>query len=234
MDIAVVTSCWGNYGGWLPDWAESITRQTLHPTQVIIADMGVRDAEPLYHAIDLLNEAGIPAFPVWDQHQGMGHARNTAVAATTTEWVMHLDADDVLLPRCLRDCSQLTEEADVICIGGVRHGRVKRFPEASTKAVLNGQHCSFSCSPFRRKFWELSPFQTENDWVDSVFWVGLAHQGARFKGTTHAGFRYRDHEDSFSHKLTPSDRQAALGQWRQSCEKWQFPTASGSSATPTG
>lgn len=219
-DLAVVTSCWGDYSQWLPDWAQSITSQTVKPKQVVIADLGVRYAEPLYHAIDLLVAAGIDAYPVWGLYEGMGAARNTAVAASTTPWVMHLDADDRLLPWAVADIEQVQPHADVVCIGGRRNRRPVLFPKASAERVLAGYLCCFSCAPFRRELWEQRPYQTHNDWIDSVFWVGFAHLGARFVPTERPGFIYRDHEGSFSHRLSPSDRQAASNQWRRACAEW--------------
>ena len=224
IDLAVVTSCWGDYAKWLPDWAHSIGQQVVKPQQVVIADLGVTQTQPLYHAIDILcDEYGINAFPTWGLYEGMGAARNTAVAATDTEWIMHLDADDRLLPWALAECANVQEIADVICLGARRSDRrVQLFPSASNELVKAGYQCCFSCAPFRRSLWAKRPFQTANDWVDSVFWVGLAHLGARFVPTPRPGFIYRDHADSFSHKLTPEDRRAATAQWKQQCQEWSL------------
>ena len=63
-----------------------------------------------------------------------------------------------------------------------------------------------SCAAFRRELWERRPWHTHNDWVDSTFWVGLAHLGARFAGSDRPQFLYQDHPDSTSHRLTHIDR----------------------------
>lgn len=55
-----------------------------------------------------------------------------------------------------------------------------------------------------------------NDWVDSTFWVGLAHLGARFAGPDRLQFLYQDHPDSTSHRLTHIDRLLAARQLRAS------------------
>jgi hypothetical protein len=68
--------------------------------------------------------------------------------------------------------------------------------------------------------WATRPWHTHNDWVDSVFWVGLAHLGARFTSTGRVGFRYHDHRDSVSRSLSPQDRHAALRQWEDACKEW--------------
>lgn len=220
FDLAIVTSTWGSYSMWLPEWAESLIGQTVRPKLAVIADFGVDDRSAMYAAVNMLSRAGIGVSLTHGQYSGMGHARNTAVAVTNTEWVMHLDTDDLLLPHAVEMCAELSDTADVICLGARRGRTVKTFPHASRQEVLKGSNCSFSCSPFRRSLWEQRPYQTRNDWVDSVLWVGFAHLGARFVPTDRPGFRYREHADSFSQKLSKKDRQEALSQWASSCKGW--------------
>lgn len=222
-DLAVVTSVWGSYSKWLPDWAQSIIYQVVRPAEVVIAEFGCDDYQSLFGALMALQGAGIPTKLVSRPYEGMGAARNAAVEATTTEWVMHLDADDRLLPWALADAAELADEADVVCLGARRRNRrVVLFPRASREQVLAGHICCYSCAPFRRSLWAKHPFQTANDWVDSVFWVGLAHLGARFVPTVRPGFIYRDHPESFSHQLTDADRQAATRQWQDACREWSL------------
>ncbi|MFC4124922.1 glycosyltransferase family 2 protein [Nocardia rhizosphaerae] len=222
MSTAVVTTCWGAYGRYLTDWAESIAGQTQRPTQAVIADLGVDDPDTVAHATEILRATDVPCDVVTGEYAGMGAARNTAVAATRTEWVMHLDADDTLLPHALADVAELTGQADVVSLGAIRDGRPVCFPDVSRERILARGHGAFSCSPFRRSLWERRPFHTANDWVDSVLWVGFAHLGARFAGTTRPGFVYRQHDDSFSHQLTAEDRRQAVRQWKHACRSWEL------------
>lgn len=222
-DLAVVTTVWGSYSQWMPDWAQSIVYQTVRPAQVVIAEFGCDNYGPMFHAVQILQCAGIPVTLRCREYGGMGQARNTAVGAAETPWVMHLDADDRLLPWALADVAELQDQADVVCIGARRFNRrAVTFPKASRERVLAGHICCYSCAPFRRSLWAKRPFQTANDWVDSVFWVGLAHLGAQFVPTKRPGFIYRDHPDSFSHQLTEADRQAATRQWQDSCQRWSL------------
>jgi hypothetical protein len=56
--------------------------------------------------------------------------------------------------------------------------------------------CS-SNSPFRRTFWERSPYRTDmfGAW-DTALWISFAHLGARFVATPQPVFHYRQHDDS--------------------------------------
>lgn len=213
----MVTSVWGPYGRYLPDWVASITAQTVRPELVTVVDAGADDIGP---ARDALAASGLTWQIIPSRYEGMGAARNTAIAATSTPWVMHLDADDTLLPRALADAAELAARADVVSLGALRDGQEVTFPHVSRQQILRGRLGAFSCSPYRRWLWERRPYRTVNDWVDSALWVGFAHLGARFTGTQRAGFVYRQHDDSYSHSLAAADRRAAYAQLRRLCRRW--------------
>lgn len=207
--IGVVTSAWGTYGRYLPEWVASVTAQTVQPELVTVLDAGVDDIGPCREA---LSGSGLEWQIIRETHRGMGAARNRAVEATGTAWVMHLDADDVLLPHCLADVRALAPWSDVVSVGMRRGRREVVFPRVTTRDALAGRQVAFSCAAFRRAFWERSPWHITNDWIDSAYWVGLARCGARFAGTVRAGAVYRQHAGSFSRQLTHRDRAAARAQ----------------------
>jgi cellulose synthase/poly-beta-1,6-N-acetylglucosamine synthase-like glycosyltransferase len=211
-EITVVTTVWGAYGRFLGEWAASVAGQTVPPSAVVIAELGGCAAEA-EQAATLIRSRGTAATVVSEPFNGMGQARNTAVAASATDWVMHLDADDLLLPGALALVAPLTDRADVVSLA-TRYpsGRVRSFSRVSARTILSGRVGCFSCSPFRRSFWERSPYQTlagPLDYVDALLWVGFARLGARFVGTTEPGFTYRQHAGSFRRTLTPEKLAAA-------------------------
>jgi hypothetical protein len=218
LRLGVVTSVWGAYGRWLPDWVASITAQSVRPELVTIVDAGADDLGP---AREALAASGIDWQIVTTRHEGMGAIRNAAVAATPTPWVMHLDADDTLLPHALADTTALADQADVVSLGAIRDGQEVTFPHVHARTILRGRLGAFSPSPYRRHLWERRPYITVNDWIESALWVGFAHLGARFAGTRRAGFVYRQHDGSHSHTITPADKQAAYAQLRRLCRRWE-------------
>lgn len=209
MDLGVVTSVWGPYGRHLPGWVDSIAAQTLRPAQVTVVDCGVDDIDPCR---SVLEASGLTWQIIDRDYQGMGAARNRAVENTPTEWVMHLDADDVLLPHAIADIARIAPRTDVVSVGMIQGRRERLFPRASTRDALAGKHVAFSCAAFRRSLWAQSPWHEANDWIDSAFWLGLARLGARFTGTTRAGAIYRQHPGSFSRRMTAADRRNARAQ----------------------
>lgn len=210
--IGVVTSAWGTYGRYLPEWVDSVAAQTVRPELVTVLDAGVDDIGPARQALEA---SGLEWQIVRDTYRGMGAARNRAVEATPTTWVTHLDADDVLLPHALADVRDLAPRADVVSIGMRRGRREIVFPQASTAGALAGRHVAFSCAAFRRELWEQAPWHESNDFIDSAFWLRMARAGARFAGTARAGAVYRQHPGSFSRRLSPRDRRAARDQLKR-------------------
>lgn len=208
------------YGKWLPEWAESVAGQDVKPVQVVVMDAGCDDHTPVLDAMAILGKAGIPSKLKRITYTSLGAARNAAVERTNTEWVIHLDADDMLLPHAISDIAQLAPKADVVSLGALHNREPVVFPDISREAILNRTFGTFSCAAFKRRYWKQRPWHTHNDWVDSTFWVGLAHLGATFVGTGRVGFIYRQHPDSITHKLTPEQKQQAVQQWREACEAW--------------
>lgn len=201
----MLTSVWGAYGRFLAEWAASVAGQTVPPAAVVIAELGdcAQEAE---EAATLIRSRGVTATVVHESFHGMGSARNTAVAASWTDWVMHLDADDLLLPGALELVAPLTARADVVSLAArYDSGRVRSFPRVTARHLLAGKVGCFSCSPFRRSLWEKAPYRTlagPLEYVDSLLWVDFARLGARFAGTTEPGFTYRQHPGSFRRTLT--------------------------------
>lgn len=209
-NLTIVSSCCG-YGRYLSEWAESIVRLNRKPAAVCLFTHGNEHDRLLGQgAIRILNDAGIPwRFDHSDDRLDFGTARNRAVAMAETEWVMHLDADDMVMPHCLDDVASIAPGADVVGLGYERSGDLASGPSNRTRVYSDGDGlkildhaapCS-GVSPFRRSFWERSPYRTDmkGAW-DTALWIGFARLGARFRATKRPGFWYRQHADSVFNK----------------------------------
>ena len=208
--LAVVTSCF-RYGRYLADWAASLTALARKPDEVGILVHGGLEADSVAAraAADQLRAAHIPVHLVVEpQLLDLGVARNRAVALTTAPWVMHLDADDALLPWAVDDIAALAPLGDVVCLGYERTGdllagprqRSKLYKSSVGRGALANPTPASGVSPFRRVFWEQRPYVTDKragggGW-DTALWLGFAHLGARFVPTRRPCFQYRQHADS--------------------------------------
>ncbi|HEY8353523.1 MAG TPA: glycosyltransferase family A protein [Methylophilaceae bacterium] len=220
MDITIGTSVWGVYDQFLPAWAESIAEQTVKPAAVSIADAGVDNPEYLEQAREIIEAADIPVTVSTIPFTGVGAARNAPFHNATTEWGMHLDADDTLLPNCIEVYASIADQADVIAPGEIRGNNITLFPHASRDAVLQARHSVLSCGAFRLRFWRRRPWQTKNPWVDTVFWIGLAHLGARIVPTTVPVYRRGDHDNNLTRTWTDAERIKARRQIREQTKRW--------------
>lgn len=218
FDLSIVTTCWGGYGRFLAEWAVSVADQLPAPAEVVIAEMG-GCGEEAAAAQRILEHAGLVCRIVHGTYTGMAAARNFAVAAARGEWVMHLDADDLLLRGALRHCVPLLDSADVIPMAArYPSGRVRPARHVTARWVLSGRIGVLSCSPYRRALWEAAPYRALSGpipYIDALLWVGFAKMGARFRGLTEPGFTYRQHDGSFRRTLTPPQLAAARQAIRQ-------------------
>lgn len=205
-DITIVTSCRG-YGQYFSAWTASIIAQSVRPHHVAIFTHGSNtDFMCGNKAAIALTNVGIS---VQHEHSAkaldFGSARNCAVAMANTEWVMHLDCDDALLPHALAEMQSHSSEADVICAGYILSGNVpgmmgqrpRLYQDSVGLEALTRPSITSGISPFRRRLWEQSPYRTDmfGAW-DSALWIGFARLGARFRATKNAVFNYYQHLDS--------------------------------------
>jgi len=220
MDIGIVTSFYNGYDRFIERWANSICKLIIKPQMVVMIASGpqsneqhVKNAEMMFDKFNIPYVSG-----KLGKHQNMGYARNKAVQYCMTEWVMYLDVDDTIVPKAIEHFQKYEATADVICSGlkivGVRKHHVKLNPNASTARQLKGGYCGSSHCPFRKKYWELAPFITTNDYIEQVFKLGMAQKGARFVPTKEVCSIYHTREDGHNLQMTKE-------QWKECKEQKQ-------------
>lgn len=210
-NLTIVSSCAGDYSRYLAEWASSIDDLARKPGAVRLFTHGdevCRIQGAL--VIGILSDRGIDAR---HEHESArldyGTARNRAVAMSSTEWVMHLDCDDQVMTHCLDDVASIAPTADVVALGYERSGdlaagpsnRIRTYSNTTGLKALDAAAPCSGVSPFRRSFWERSPYRTDmfGAW-DTALWIGFARLGARFRATSRPCFWYRQHADSVFNK----------------------------------
>jgi hypothetical protein len=199
-DLTIVTTVTSGYAKFLPEWAASLAALKSPAAVGIILGNGLgKRGRDICAAVE--NPKGAtPLYYTDAAFMPCGQARNLAVGSSATRWVMHLDADDTLLPDALETIAAVGDDADVIQLGyehwwpGNPHGYPrKRLYEACTGLeALDAKAIASGCSPFRKSLWEQwrYPEQLEASW-DYGLWLGFAHLGARFRPTKRPVFKYR-------------------------------------------
>lgn len=212
MDIGIVTSFYNGYGRFIRQWVASICELKTKPKAITIIASGEKhgmDKEIQEYFLNKCEEIKIIPTIKLIHHKGMGYARNIAVQSTDTKWIMYLDTDDVILPNAIDTFIRYKCKADVIS-GGLRYRGIKKhrdrlYKNASRERIIKGGYCACSHAVFKKKFWEMSPFILKNDYVEQVFWLGLAQKGAKFIGTDEVCTVYLTRREGHNCNMTKKD-----------------------------
>ena len=129
MTISIIIPAY-NAAKWLPAAVASVRAQTRPADEIIIVDDGSTDG-----TWALCREFGSDVRYVRRENGGLAAARNTGVANTTGEWLLFLDADDILLPSALASLASTAESSDA----GVVYGFVLQRQADPTDAKLHGR-----------------------------------------------------------------------------------------------
>jgi hypothetical protein len=199
--VSVVVPCF-NYGGFLAGAVESVLAQTYRDFEVIIVDDGSTDdslavarrlaATHKQVTVHAQENAGQPAI-----------ARNNGIALARGEYILPLDADDVIAPDFVERLVSALDEDETISIA---YGDQQNFGEDATFhqhpeydfARLALTNLIGVASLYRREAWvDAGGYATNvRGYEDWDFWIGCGehgHVGRRIPG---AVFGYRVREGS--------------------------------------
>src|SRR5262245_21627849 len=93
--VSVIIPCY-NGAAFLRETVQSAVAQTHVPLEVIVVDDGSTD-----DSAAIADSFGPPVRVIRQKNQGESVARNQGVAASSGEYLMFLDADDLLAPNAL-------------------------------------------------------------------------------------------------------------------------------------
>ncbi len=195
-----------NYDNFILDALYSVFDQTLENLGLVVmddcsTDFGLRRVERwMEEYAGRFTGARVVGHHV---NRGLGLARNGAIAQAESEFVMILDADNELYPRCVeRLVSGIdgTDFAFAYCI-------LERFGEESglmgtlgwDPDLLRSENYIDAMALIRRDLWESLGGYTPmsiNGWEDFDFWCKCAESGFRGQMVPEILARYRVHGSS--------------------------------------
>jgi radical SAM superfamily enzyme YgiQ (UPF0313 family)/GT2 family glycosyltransferase len=191
-----------NYAHYLPEAFFSVINQTYQNYEIIIVNDGSTDntievAEKLIsahpdHKITLISTAnsGNPAF-----------TRNRGVKESSGEYILFLDADDLIMPEFLEECVNLLDSAHEISIAYTDHilfdkisSTFQPVPEYDFEKLLNANQLGY-CSLFRRRAWDdVGGVPIDVGYEDWDFWIMCGAKGHFGRRIQKPLFCYRQHE----------------------------------------
>jgi glycosyltransferase involved in cell wall biosynthesis len=200
--VAVVIPCF-ELGSYLPEAVASVGAQTRAPDELVIVDDGSTDRVTL-DALDGCRADG--ALVLRTDHRGASAARNHGIAATSTEYVVCLDADDVLCPSFLERTVEALDAAPEAGIAATNveffgdHSGVWRPPEHSLVKML-AQNCVPSASLFRAACWrDVGGYGELPACQDWDFFLSIVERGWRWVVVPEVLYRYRQRRGSISRR----------------------------------
>lgn len=192
--VTVVVPCY-NGGSFLREAVRSAREQTHPHVDVIVVDDGSTDKETL---VVLAEIAGPGVRVIRQDNAGPGAARNTAIAAATSPYILPLDADDRLAPRAAEvGARHLAADPEVGIVAGAMRligaatGR-KECAFAGIESMLRGTTIP-NISMFRRQDWEgvggyPESIRRGEDWA---FWMRLLAMGRKVSVVPDDFYEYR-------------------------------------------
>ncbi|MCR9248212.1 MAG: glycosyltransferase family 2 protein [bacterium] len=196
--VSVVIPCF-EHGRFLAAAVDSALAQTRRPVEVVIVDDGSTDPATVAE-IDRQGEREHVTV-VRTENRGLAAARNTGVQHSRGEFVLPLDADDLLEPEFLArtvPLLQAEERVGVVYTDVAYFGSKKgcwRTPEFDFVDLLC-RNLMTATSVFRRRcFDEVGGFDESmrEGFEDWEFWIAICARGWRGQRVPELLFRYRQH-----------------------------------------
>lgn len=206
-----------NQQEYLPDAIESVLNQRwfTNELELIVIDDGSTD-----HSLEIANKyrseflskknAGkngqLKDLKVISQvNKGLPSARNTGIMNADGEWILPLDADDILMPDSL---SEIWKESnspfcpDVVGLSfkefGIRNGEIILMQNPTVEDFKTGNRIGY-CSLIRKSaLLEVGGYSPKMVWgyEDFHLWFNLLQKGKTFKTISKSLWLYRTKEKS--------------------------------------
>ena len=192
---------------------ESAIEQRGYEVETIVVDDGSTD-----NSLEIARSFEPRVRVLTGPNRGVSAARNRGIAATASEWIVFLDADDLLVPGTLRRRLETAEAtgADVVvcdwqefsdCGDGVVDGAVRSVDLAALEADAEigcATHvwATTAALMYRRSLVEkIGGFREDLPVIqDARFLFDAAYHGARFAHSPHLGARHRLSPQSLSRR----------------------------------
>lgn len=191
-----------NQEEFLPDCIDSVLSQTVTPEQIIIIDDGSTD-----HSLEIARKYGKEnsIIKVVSQiNKGLSSARNTGIMWATGDYVLPLDADDILLPNCLEILTKVIKEtnADIVAPSfkefGISNANIILMSNPTVEDFKTSNRIGY-CSAIKiDALLEVGGYSPRMIWgaEDYALWFDLLKRGKKLVTITDILWLYRTKENS--------------------------------------
>jgi len=214
--IAVVIPCF-NLGAFLEEAVASVRAQTRPAAEIVVVDDGSDDPRTLEVLARIPELTGGRGRVERVPHGGVARARDHGCRATSSPYLLWLDADDLLDPAFLEKTAERLDgdpSLDFVATGTEMFGEatgawIPPEPPDLVRHLAEGSFCITSL--FRRRLWETiggcdPTLSAAEDWD---FWLRALERGHRGAVVAEPLFRYRIRSGSRDERGLVRERFAA-------------------------
>jgi len=206
--ISVIVPAY-NYAHYLKECVESIVNQTHRVDEIIIVDDGSLDntKEVANSLIERFADHNIKL--ITKKNGGLSSARNTGIRESTSEFIMCLDADDIIPPDSLQLHLDNAKQKVISQCGLQEFDARDRmyWPQGATLHSMTCGNTVYCNAVFPKKIWELVGGYDESEtmrlgYEDWEYFIRCIDRGCKVVTRNEIGLLYRIHADSMTRTTT--------------------------------
>ena len=188
-------------GEYLSQAIESVLEQTEKAHEIIVVNDGSQD-NTRYVA------KGYPVKYIEQVNKGLSSARNTGIMNATGDYIMPLDADDMMQENCLERISQIIEQtnADIVAPSfkcfGINQDTCILMENPKLEDFKTVNRIGYFSAIRRSALLEIGGYSPRMTWgwEDYHLWINLLTNGKKIATIPEALVLYRTKEKSMIHE----------------------------------
>lgn len=200
--VSVVIPCW-NSSAFIAETLSSVVAQTLREIEIVVVDDGSTDDTAAIVECAMAADPHCRMRLVRQDNAGTAAARNRGIAEAQGRYILPLDADDLIVPTMLEECSALLD-ADpglaLVYTDREDFGDVERVWTAGKYELRRLKYFNQLpyCSLFRKSVWQdIGGYRVNvSGFDDWDFWVAAAARGFRGRHLPKPFLKHRRHAGS--------------------------------------
>ncbi len=209
MKISIIIPAY-NQAEYLEDCLESVYNQTVQAHEIIVINDGSLDNTQEIAERYMFKEFPLMESPVKVIHQvnkGLASARNTGIMAATGDYILPLDADDMLMENAIERLTNEIQQtnADIIAPSFKEFGKSNReviLGSFTMEDLKIANRLGYFCAIRRDKLVEAGGYNPKMKWgyEDYDLWFDLFKRGATITVLKDILVNYRVKERSMIHE----------------------------------
>jgi SAM-dependent methyltransferase/predicted O-methyltransferase YrrM len=202
--ISVVIPCY-NQSHFLPQAVNSVINQTYKNWEIIIVNDGSLDTTSTVAKNLIVAHPQYKIKLVEQTNQGLSRARNAGIAAAEGEYILPLDADDILADRALKKLLEICLKSQEPCVAFGSYqmfgteNRIVPSTDLYSPENIKQSNTIHPSSLYAKSIFDRVggyKFEMKEGYEDWEFWVNCHKHGIPFFGTREVVVNYRRYQGS--------------------------------------